>query len=97
LVARTTAGGQADLAVYHAATGYWFIKRANGNVIVWGDFWGGAGMNPVPGDYDGDGRSDLAVFSPASGAWYIRSLNGSILAWAVSWGGGSIRPVGMGE
>ena len=30
---------------------------------------GGAGVVPVPGDYDGDGKADLMVYQAASGLW----------------------------
>ena len=30
---------------------------------------GGAGVVPVPGDYDGDGKADLMVYQVASGLW----------------------------
>ena len=31
---------------------------------------GGAGVAPVPGDYDGDGKADLMVYQAASGLWF---------------------------
>mgnify|MGYP001383661479 FL=1 len=31
--------------------------------------WGGAGFQPVPGDYDGDGTADFCVYHRDSGGW----------------------------
>ena len=62
--------GKADLAVYHAAAGMWYIRESSTGVrrdVAWG--WNEA--VPVPGDYDGDGRTDVAVYHPASGTWYL--------------------------
>ena len=61
--------------------------------VAWGLQWGGPGMEPVPGDYDGDGAWDAAVYSGASGKWYVTRVNGTVLAWNVSWGGAGMAPV----
>ena len=52
--------GTWDLAVYHRATGKWYIRELNGNVLAYNRAWGGA-THPVSGDFNGDGPYDLAV------------------------------------
>ena len=82
--------GKADLAVYHAAAGNWYIKESstgNRRVVQWG--WSSA--LPVPGDYDGDGLTDVAVYHPSSGNWFMAcSAAGNRTA---QWGWGSAVPV----
>ena len=82
--------GKADLAVYHAAAGNWYIEEsATGNrrVVQWG--WPG-GL-PVPGDYDGDGRTDVAVYHPSSGNWFMACSTAG--ARYVQWGWPAAVPV----
>jgi hypothetical protein len=38
---------------------------------------GGAGMLPIPADYNGDGKVDAAMYDPQTGSWW---LNGEIFA-----------------
>ncbi len=68
--------GKNDLAVFHDASGLWFIKYSStGAVATIG--YGGTGYLPVPENYDGDGMTDLAVYHPPTGLWFVRSsLNG---------------------
>ena len=82
--------GRADLAVYHAAAGNWYIKEsATGNrrVVQWG--W--SQSLPVPGDYDGDGRTDVAVYHPSSGNWFMACSSAGNKS--TQWGWGSAVPV----
>jgi len=73
--------GVSDLAAYELATGNWFI-RSLGPVgpanppITFGENWGGAGLIPVPGDFNGDSVADLAAYEPASGGWFVKSMGG---------------------
>ncbi|MFC1461167.1 right-handed parallel beta-helix repeat-containing protein [Verrucomicrobiota bacterium] len=67
--------GKTDVAVYHEATGYWFIKLSSTFTLSSAKF-GEPGYEPVPADYDGDGITDIAVYQEASGYWYIL-LSGS--------------------
>ena len=55
---------KADIAVYRASTGQWFIR---GQEVV---SHGTATDVPVPADYNGDGRAEIATF--LSGQWRIR-------------------------
>ena len=88
--------GRADVAVYRAATGEWFVLRSSHEELVYGS-WGAPssialGDVPVPGDYDADGRADLAVYRQTSGQWFIlNSSNGSPITW--QWGGPSLGDV----
>ena len=88
-----TGDGKADLAVYHDATGLWFVREVDGTLILYGEAWGGAGFMPVVGDFDGDGKVDLAVYKEETGQWYIRSVAGSLILWNASWGGAGFVPV----
>jgi len=93
--------GYWDVALYQQATGQWYIISLNPQlspdhqVLAMGEFsFGGPGLEPVMGDYDGDGKSDLALYQESTGLWYIGSLDGRILAWATPWGGPGYRPIG---
>ena len=68
------AGRGTDLAVYAPSIGNWYAQALGGDLALWANAWGGAGMTPVPGDYDGDGLCDLAVYDRGAGLWYIASL-----------------------
>ncbi|MFL6241356.1 MAG: fibronectin type III domain-containing protein [Actinomycetes bacterium] len=63
-----TGDGVADVAVFRASTGTWYIR---GLPSV---RFGAAGDVPVPADYTGDGVADVAVFRASTGTWYIRDL-----------------------
>ena len=70
--------GKTDIAVYHEASGYWFIILSSSGTLSYQKL-GETGYNPVPGDFDGDGKADLTVFHEASGYWYyILSSSGSL-------------------
>jgi hypothetical protein len=83
--------GRTDLAVFHDATGLWFIRSsATGTTTSVG--YGGPGYQPVPADYDGDGKSDLAVYHPPSGLWFVRSSSTGTDS-ATGFGGTGYAPV----
>jgi lysophospholipase L1-like esterase len=63
--------GRADVAVYHADSGFWYISLSS-NGSLWQPSWGWAEARPVLGHFDGDVQADLAVYNQQSGAWYIR-------------------------
>ncbi|HEY8241679.1 MAG TPA: VCBS repeat-containing protein [Kiritimatiellia bacterium] len=68
--------GRTDQAVYHAATGIWYIRQSASTQLRQVHF-GWSQSEPVPGDYDGDRRADLCVYSSRSATWYqILSSNG---------------------
>jgi hypothetical protein len=92
-----------DLAVYQTSTGNWYIRSLgpigpSNPPISFGQNWGGPGLDPIPGDYDGDGVSDMAVYQRATGNWYIRSL-GPVgpayppITFGQNWGDSSMVPV----
>ncbi|MBI3985552.1 MAG: hypothetical protein HY343_01415 [Lentisphaerae bacterium] len=84
--------GRRDFAVYEA-NGSWFILSATGSALAWASTWGGTGLEPVSGDFDGNRSFDLAVQSETTGAWFVRSLAGTTLAWNTLWGGAGFEPV----
>src|SRR5262249_1690942 len=57
-----------DLAVYHPASGLWFVEPSTFGPSYSLDF-GGPDYDAVPGDYDGDGRIDAAAYHRPSGIW----------------------------
>ena len=83
--------GIADLAVWHARTGNWFIRSGTGSVLSWAVSWGGPASRVLPGDYNGDGRNDFAIYN--QGRWSIRALSGESLANDVQWGWAGAIPV----
>ena len=85
--------GVSDQAVYHTATGTWYVKTMAGKVLVWGEAWGGAAFKPVSCDFNGDGISDIGVYDLATGQWYARTAGGTVLLWGASWGGSGMIPV----
>ncbi len=83
--------GKTDIAVYHSASGLWFIKPSSG-VADYYMGYGGSGYVPVPGDYDGDGKTDIAVYHSASGLWFIKPSSGTA-DYYVGYGGPDYKPV----
>jgi hypothetical protein len=91
----------AEVGVYDAGSGWWvvgvLIPLASPPPLpslAYAVKWGGPGMRPVPGDYDGDLRFDAAVFQPSTGNWFIRSFGeGPPLAFGLNWGNSSMVPV----
>ena len=82
---------RADVAVYHAASGLWFLRDStSGTTTSLG--YGGSGYAPVAGDYDGDARADVAVFHAASGLWFLRSSATGATS-SVGYGGPGYSPV----
>ncbi len=74
---------RADVAVYHPATGNWYIRKSSNGQLLGGApiQWGWSDAIPAPGDYDKDGITDIAVYHPATGDWYIRkSSTGTIMS-----------------
>jgi hypothetical protein len=77
--------GKADIAVWRATTGAFYILQSLTNTLLAVNF-GLSGDDPrVVGDYDGDGKSDPAVYRAGASAgahsfWYYKSsVNGNLL------------------
>jgi len=82
------ADGKADLAVYHPATGSWYIRSVSGTVHSWNFNAGFSGGIPVSGDYFGDNRSDFAAFR--SGVWYYRAPGNPVYTYLSLAGKGDV-------
>lgn len=99
------ADGASDLALYHEASGTWYIGSlaryydfldglTNWEWIVYGAQFGGPGWLPVAGDYDGDGYADATLYNEQAGQWMIASVKKMrILFQNVHFGGMGLRPV----
>jgi cold shock CspA family protein len=80
-----------DVAVYHSASGLWFIKPSSGAADYYVGY-GAPGYDPVFGDFDGDGKTDIAVYHSASGLWFIKPSSGAA-DYYVGYGGTGYVPV----
>jgi cold shock CspA family protein len=85
------ADGRTNIAVYHSASGLWFIKPSSGAPDYYVGY-GGTGYVPVPGNYDGDGKTDIAVYHSTSGLWFIKPSSGAA-DYYVGYGGTGYDPV----
>ncbi|MBC7910654.1 MAG: CHRD domain-containing protein, partial [Pyrinomonadaceae bacterium] len=70
--------GKADIAVWRANVGIYFILQSltNSNRV---QQWGVGSDFPVPMDYDGDGRTDLNIIRPGDNGWYILQSSNNTL------------------
>jgi len=83
---------KADIGVYRASTGNWYIYPSGGGA-PYGLQWGGdASDKPAPGDYDGDGKADLAYYRGNTGEWYIVPSGGGA-PYTQTWGMAGDKPV----
>jgi lysophospholipase L1-like esterase len=83
--------GKADLAVYHRATGDWYVRRSGNGQLLFQN-WGWVEAVPVAADYDGDGITDFAVYHRPTGNWYIRQSSNGQLRF-LNWGWKEATPV----
>src|SRR6185436_20301620 len=84
--------GKTDQAVFHSASGLWYVRYSSTGATFTHGF-GGAGYNTVPENYDGDGQVDLAVYHEPTGLWYFRSTLGGGATTATGFGGPGYKPV----
>ena len=68
--------GVSQLGLFRPSTGEWFLDY-NGNKSWNGCSkercmsFGGAGDQPVTGDWNGSGTSKIGVFRPSTSVWYL--------------------------
>ena len=74
---------QADLAVFHPATGTWNLLFSTGTRATLHFGW--SETLPVPADYDGDGMVDFAVYHQATGDWHFFYSSGGSRKIQLGW------------
>ena len=84
--------GRADLAVYHAAKGDWYVRGSVSQALLFQN-WGWNQAQPVAGDFDGDGRADHCVYNARGGEWYIRRSSTGAMVVLRAWGSTEHDPV----
>ena len=72
--------GACDLVVYNETLGLWKIINLYSGYTLTNMYYGGAGYEPLAGDYDGDMISDAGLYRYASGYWYVKRLSDNLLA-----------------
>jgi len=88
-----------DLGLYDMLTGHWHVYSLTKGTTIYrsdapdGIAWGGGGMVPVSGDFDGDGAFDFAVYNEHGGSWYIYSPSKDALVYIGAWGFRGAWPV----
>ena len=83
--------GAADIAVFHPATGDWYLLCSSTGIRT--VKWGWAATAPVPADYDGDGEADILVYHQAAGRWYALENLAGLPPGIISFGWSAANPV----
>jgi hypothetical protein len=67
----------AGVGTFDPGTGTWYLRKSVGpGAPDAGAFpYGGAGWQPVVGDWNGDGTATVGVVDPSSATWYLRNEN----------------------
>jgi len=72
---------KADLVLFNAESGHWFVLRASRHFDGLEEWAGGLGVQPynfeiaLLADVDGDGKADAIIFNPMTG-WWVALSNG---------------------
>lgn len=89
--------GYADVCLYTASDGAWFVALSNGAAFTpasyaWLPSWGASSVFiPLAGDFTGDGKTDVALYDPVHGDWFVAVSTGSgftpaAYGWLGGWG-----------
>jgi hypothetical protein len=86
---------QCTRAVYERDTGKWYFSSTSGDWSSSWVWWGGRGMDPVPGVYGRHPYWDLAVYERDTGDWFILDSRfpGVPILYRANWGGPGTVPV----
>jgi hypothetical protein len=85
--------GKADIGVWRAASGTWFMLPTGTPGSYTSMPWGLTSDYPFPADYDGDGQADIAVWRPSEGVWYIRPSASPGTYTSTQWGLSEDKPL----
>jgi hypothetical protein len=67
----------AQVGLFDSPTGQWTLQYGHASDSPVASFaYGGAGMVPVYGDWNGDGVATVGAFDPSTATWYLRNTPG---------------------
>jgi hypothetical protein len=87
--------GSASIGVYEISTGRWLLRDSLSAGAPDHDFsYGGPGLMPVAGDWDGTGHAGIGVYEIGTGRWLLRGSNSAGAPdHDFSYGGPGLMPV----
>jgi hypothetical protein len=67
-----------SVGTFDPATATWYLRNSNspGGPDIAPFAYGGAGWDPVVGDWNGNGANGIGVFDPSTATWYLKNNPG---------------------
>ena len=79
------------IAIFRAATGYWYFDYNLDGIVNNSFRYGGAGDQIIRGDWQGTGRDGIAIFRNSTGYWYFDYNLDGIVDKSFRYGGSTDR------